>query len=120
MTAQLILTLEGIDKYYGDIPEVFGHPNNYEEYTAIDEDDENELDWYLDEHFAIPVNELCNSLLGYGDVDYLDAKKCKKIIQWLKENVKRESNAKVKDIYNKLHEFAKRAVDLNTGIIIEM
>lgn len=122
MTAQLVLTLVGIDKYYGYIPEVGDYPDKFEEYTVIDEDDEDgdELDWYLDEHFAMPVNKLCDSLLGYGDVDYLDAKKCKKLIPWLEENVKKESNAKVIDIYNKLHEFAKRAVDLNTGIIIEM
>ena len=123
MTAQLVLTLDGIDQYYGDIPEIYGHPNNYEEYVAIDEDyknDENDLDWYLDEHFAIPVNELCDSLLGYGDVDYLDADKCKKLIPWLEESIKKESNGKVIDTYNKLKEFAKRAIDLNTGIIIEM
>ena len=117
MDIMLVLTLDGIEKYYGDIPEVDDYPDKYEE-ASFYEDGLDDL--YLDEHFAMPVNELCGSILGYGDVDYLDAKKCKILISWLEENTKKESNAKVVDIYNKLKEFAKRAVDLNTGIIIEM
>ena len=117
MDIMLVLTLDGIEKYYGDIPEVGDYPDKYEE-ASFYEDGLDDL--YLDEHFALPVNELCGSILGYGDVDYLDANKCKKLISWLEENTKKESNAKVVEIYNKLKEFAKRAVDLNTGIIIEM
>ena len=118
MTIQLVLTLNGVDKYYGDIPEISLYPDKFEEYQCGDS--EKELDWYLDEHFAMPVNKLCNSLLGYGDVDYLDANKCIKLISWLEENINKESQAKVIDIYKKLLEFAKRAVELKTGIIIEM
>ena len=118
MTVQLVLTFNGVDKYYGDIPEISLYPDKFEEHQFGDA--EKELDWYLDEHFAMPVNELCDSLLGYGDVDYLDAKKCRKLIPWLEENIKKETKTEVIDIYNKLKEFANRAVDLSTGIIIEM
>ncbi len=113
----LILTLDGIDKYYGNIPEIGEHPGKYE-LTSFDVKESDEL--YLDEHFASPVNKICNSLLGYGDVDYLDANKCQLLNSWLKKNITEENNPLLIEIYNKLLELSARAVTLNTGIIIEM
>lgn len=118
MILQLLLTLSGINKYYGHIPETYGHSDKIEEFEL--ENDDREIDWYLDEHFAIPINEKCNSILGYGDVDFLDAEKCKVMIPWLKKNIKSESRKDIVLFYNKLLEFSNKAIELKTGIIIEM
>lgn len=115
MNSQLVLTLEGIDKYYGDIPLVENYPNKYEEFSFSDDG----IDEYLGESFAVPVNKECGCLLGYGDVDYLNAEKCKKLIPWIEKNIDTFVNPKGKEAVEKILVFAKRAVELNTGIIIE-
>ena len=60
-----------------------------------------------------------NSLLDCGDVDYYNVDQCKKIIPIMTEEIKKVKNNKVENMYNKLIEFSKRAIELNTGIIIE-
>lgn len=113
---QLILTFDGINKYYGKIPEMFNHTNNYEEYILVDE---NMDDSYFDDNFIMPINKICTSLIG-GDVEYLNVEQCKKLVPWIEKNINKFTITKGKEIVVKILEYANRAIYLNTGIIIDI
>lgn len=84
MRLKLFLTLKGV-QYYGYIPfikdgETTAHRIENFELSSKDED-------LLDEDFVIPINDLCGSLIGPGDIDYLNAKQCKLMLKWLEERL---------------------------------
>ncbi|WP_244609154.1 hypothetical protein [Bifidobacterium moukalabense] len=74
----------------------------------------------LDEDFVIPVNDLCGSLIGPTDVDYLNAEQCKLMLGWLEQRLKEPVNPRLETIYRKLVEFARKAIKLDTGIVFDL
>jgi hypothetical protein len=76
-------------------------------------------DLLLDD-FIDPVCDLCEALIDIGDVDFLNADKCKKLKGWLEERLQRDVPETFKPIYEKLLEFSSRAIELNTGVEIEL
>ncbi len=114
MIYQLILSLEGLD-YYGDIPEApYESGPNVEVYKFKMED------WPLfRDDFIEPVDKLCDVLLDYGDVDYFNAEKCKLLHGWLTERLEKPIVPRLEELYRKLDEFTLRAIDLNTGVVVE-
>lgn len=50
----------------------------------------------------------------------MNAEQCKKLVPWIEENIETFTYPKSKDAMQKILEYAKRAIDLNTGIIIDM
>ena len=47
-------------------------------------------------------------------------KACKKLKSWLEERLQRDVSETLKPIYEKLLEFSSRAIELNTGVEIEL
>ncbi len=86
-----------------------------ESYELTEEDED-----LLDEDFVIPVNDLCNSLIGPRDVDYLNAEQCKLMLGWLEQRLKKPISPRLETIYRKLIEFASKAIKLNTGIVFDL
>lgn len=117
MRLELFLTLDGA-QYYGYIP-FFNigdeNPKRTESYELTEEDED-----LLDEDFVIPVNDLCNSLIGPRDVDYLNARQCKLMLGWLEQRLKKPISPRLETIYRKLIEFASKAIKLNTGIVFDL
>ena len=111
----LFYNLEGLD-YYGYIPEVFHAKKEQFESFELDEDD---ID-LLDKDFVDAVNETCDALTGPGDIDYLNAKQCALMREWLEQRLKEPIHPRLETIYRKLIKFASKAIELNTGIVFDL
>lgn len=114
MRFQLAKTLDGI-KMYGPIYDLgTGGPDKVEEYVA---DDVN--NWFLDSMIG-RINSACDTLLDDGDVDYINAEKCKKLIETIDELPSNYIPKEFQEIMAVLIDYAQRAIKYNTGIEIEM
>ena len=103
---------------YGDIPDV---PNKSDEtaetYRFLEEGDFD----LLDQYFIDEVNKLTGTLLDYGDVDYLNEQRCKQLLPWLNQQLDRQDlPPRLISIYQLLKDLAERAIDLGTGVVIEL
>lgn len=105
-----------VQEWYGDVPEI---PENSEGRVEIYAPDE-ELRQTLLEQFVLPVNNVCGTCLDNGDVDFFDKEKCVKLAKWLEEQLAGELDPRLREPYGKLLEFARRAVELGTGVVVEM
>lgn len=114
MRFQLAKTLEGI-KMYGPIYDLgTGGPDKVDQYIT---DDIN--DWFLD-NMVDKINATCDTLLDDGDVDYIAADKCKELIIMINSLPNAYIPLECKKTIEVLLDYAKRAVEYNTGIEIEM
>ena len=113
----LFLDLNNLE-YYGYIPEI---PKDREGRVEIYRFDVTREHWdLLLDDFIDPVCNLCEALIDIGDVDFLNADKCKKLKGWLEKRLQRDVPETFKPIYEKLLEFSSRAIELNTGVEIEL
>lgn len=102
----------------------FGFPNYPEppdpriEETLFDID-ESYMD-VLEEEFYEPMNNLCGTILDMWEQEFFDRNACEKIKPWLEDRL---ANSDVPEILvepcKKLLEYVARAIDLNTGVVIE-
>lgn len=115
MKFALILDYTGLD-YYGHIPVVPYPPDSRLEVFYF-EDEENEL---LLDDFVFPINKVCETLLDDGDLDYFNQSKCSLLKSWLENRLSSISNDALEKLYKKLLEFATRAVELGTGVVVEL
>lgn len=115
MKFALILDYAGLD-YYGHIPVVPYPPDSRVEVFYF-EDEENYL---LLEDFVPPINKACGTLLDDGDSDYFNHSKCTILKSWLEERLPSISNEILANLYRKLLEFATRAIEQNTGVVVEL
>jgi len=115
MKFALILNYAGLD-YYGHIPVVPYPPDSRVEVFYF-EDEENDL---LLNDFVFPINRACGTLLDDGDLDYFDQSKCSVLKSWLENRLSTISNETLENLYRKLLEFATRAVELGTGVVVEL
>ncbi len=114
MVIQLFLHLDGL-KYYGDIPE---KPENFdgivEEYPLSVSDIKmllNDVD---------SIDTACDVLLDYGDVDYFNCEKCAKLKEWIDCRLKSTLEPRYREILDVLKEYCSRAIEYNTGVVIEL
>ena len=114
MTFQLAKTLEGI-KMYGPIYDLgTGWPDKIEEYR-----DEDKNDWFLN-NMVDRINAACDTLLDDGDVDYISAEKCKELVTIINNLSPQCIPSESQKAMEVLLDYAKRAIEYNTGIEIEM
>lgn len=99
--------------FYGDIPTDL--LDNEAETYMFDWDDM----LIMLEDFRTPINDLCDTLFDMGDVDYLPANKCTLIIPWLESRLD-TCEGRLYDLYSKLLDYAQRAVELDTGVVVEL
>lgn len=115
MTFELVLSTAGVG-YYGYIP--FPTPQskkNFEKYYLEEGDGD-----LLDEDFVDSIDAVCNALVDVGDVDYLNAEQCKILREWIADRLTRSCADRLKVLYAKLDEYAARAIELGTGVVIEL
>ena len=74
----------------------------------------------MDDDLVDPINRLCDALLGPYDVDFLNAKQCWLLAGWLEARLEQPIMPRLSEIYRKLDDFARRAVEYNTGVVIEL
>ncbi len=119
MRLELILNSSLIKRHYGNVPDTYGAPEGaYESYTPNFEANDYKDDFDLD--FVEPVNALCHSLIDRGDVDYLDASQCELLVPWLEKRLKRPCPHPLDCFYSRLLEYARRASELGTGVVLDL
>lgn len=114
----LFKTLEGIP-YYGDepdVPKILPDPRVEMYNFNIDEKHYESFE----EDFVEPVDKLCDALLDFSEADYLGTRKCAKLREWLEERLVRDVPEFLKPIYEKMFEFTSKAIEYDTGIIIQL
>ena len=114
MAIQLFLDLNGL-KYYGDIPEKPENSYGRVEEHALSSDD---IRMFMEDIDSL--NATCNALLDLGDVDFFNAEKCGKLRKWIGERFEKPISARYREILEVLKNYCDRAIDLNTGVVIEL
>lgn len=98
---------------YGDVPEVYSSDNV--EIFYGDWDDGISLCNYL-----LPLlDSKVDNLLDIGDVDYFPATKCSSLIAILIANEQKLRAQLRPEVVDNLIGFTQKAIELNTGIVIE-
>lgn len=101
--------------YYGDIPEATSVPENQVESTLYGFD----ADWHAIIDFAMKVNDACGTALDISDVDFFDVRKCKELVTLLDAPISIEDDVLAGFVVD-LKVAAKRAIELGTGIVVEL
>lgn len=116
MRFELFLDMHNL-KYYGDIPE---KPENRQGSVELFEFDRRIYAALMNEDFIDEVNKFCDSCLDLTDVDFFDKDKCVKLKFWLEQRLTRELNPLLKPVYEKLLNYSARAIELGTGVVIQL
>lgn len=111
----LFLNLEGLN-YYGHIPEI---PKTTEKVILY----ELKNGWDDADLFADDLDEIddrCNALIDCGDVDYLNSAQCALLEAWIEERLRKQITPRYQELLEVLMSFCHRAVELNTGLLIDL
>ena len=114
MVIRLFLTLEGLN-YYGDIPEVPSDRTDCMEEISLNNDD---IELFCKDIDSL--NSACNSTLDKGDVDFFDVQKCMHLRRWIAQRMTLPLSVRYETILIKLDEYCQRAIELKTGVVIEL
>ena len=116
MEFALIKDATNLDKY-GDIPETIGATEDQAEiYCGTFEDGIMLCDKLLPSMYE----KIDNCLLDLSDVDYFDAAKCAIIKKILDEKMKEACEPRLHELYTILYGYVNRAIELGTGVVIEL
>lgn len=115
MKYELIKSMEDLD-LYGDVPclPVELDDSRGERFVGNESDA-----WLLLGHFVPGIDKVCANLLDYSDVDFFDSNQCAVIKKWLEEN-KVTDDSRLNELYDVLYDYISRAIELGTGVIIEL
>lgn len=116
MEFALIKDFEGLDMY-GYIPETFGATFEQVEIYKGDWDDGMML---CEKLLPLMYEYMDGVLLDLSDVDYFDKEKCVKLNVILEKQIPLLPPSRLKELYTVLNDYTKRAIDLNTGVVIEL
>ena len=104
---------------YGDWP---NFPDDWNdprvECWSLDIDEAEET--LLEENLVKPVDKLCDACLDFDEADFFNAAKCGQIKAWAEGEMRSELPGVLAAVLPKLRDFAARAVELGTGIVIEL
>ena len=118
MKVALVKNYDGLD-WFGDMPEAFAGNEAQAECHWLEE--ENRIPIARD--FAWHTNGITDRCLDIYDVDYYDVDNCTKVANWLERRLNGEwgpcSDTLRKD-YELILSLARRALNLGTGIVIEL
>lgn len=116
MQAILFHDFDKVTSYYGPIPQADYGPNSHSEVYEMRAEDRDPLD----EDFTDAVNAACGTVLGYGDVDFLIPRQCQLLTEWIADRLQKPITPRLAEIYHHFDDYARRAVEYNTGMIIEL
>lgn len=114
MRIDLFKSFEGAS-YYGDVPESSSVPETQVESMLYGFD----ADWRAIVDFALKINDACDTALDISDVDFFDVQKCVKLVKLLDSPIAVDDGALAKFAVD-LKVAAQRAIELGTGIVVEL
>ena len=101
--------------YYGDIPEIPKLPDDRFELFPLSFEDRELL-----MPFIVDINNMCDTTLDFGDVDFFDKEKCILLESYIKNLNEDSFNQRLLYIFSVLKDFAQKAQVLGTGIVLEL
>lgn len=81
--------------------------------------DWDDIDLFYDDGAIDEIAHRCNSLISYGEADYFNAEKCAILLQWVEDRLSRPCTPRYNEMLEVLRDFCHRAVELNTGVVID-
>ena len=78
-----------------------------------------ENDWLMNNLIDM-INAECNTLLDDGDYDFIDAHGCENLLKCLGKVNLADASKEVTQLIRKMEEYATRAIELKTGIAIDL
>ena len=102
---------------YGDIPEVLWASEDEAETYYGDEKDGGML---CEKLLPAMYENMEDCLLDYDDVDYYDAQKCVPLKKILEGKLQEPCEPRLRELYTILYGYVKRAIELGTGVVIEL
>lgn len=76
-------------------------------------EEKNKLD---EDNFISDMWTNFDGMMDWGDYDFFDAEKCRKLVAWTDEKINKTKNPTLLSFYSVLKEYAQLAVNLDTGI----
>ena len=102
---------------YGDIPETFGVTEEKAEvYYGTFEDGMMLCEKLLPDMYK----NIDDCLLDLSDADYYEASKCVILKKILEDKLKEPCEPRLRELYGILYRYVQRAIDLGTGVVIEL
>ncbi len=84
------------------------------------ENDFDDVDLFFDDGAIDEIAQRCDSLIGYGEDDYFNAEKCKILLGWIEERLLKPAVPRYKEMLEMLKNYCQRAIELNTGVYIDL
>lgn len=84
------------------------------------ENDFDDVDLFFDDGAIVEIAEQCDSLISYGEDDYFNAEKCKILLRWIEERLLKPAVPRYKEMLEVLKDYCQRAIELNTGVYIDL
>ena len=66
------------------------------------------------------LDTACDAILDLGDVEYFNAEKCEKLRKWVGGRLEKPVSARYREILETLKVFCDRAIEFDTGVVIEL
>ena len=70
--------------------------------------------------FLNNIDEECDVLAGPYEYDYWDSKQCKKIVDWIEKNQDKIKETELDAFFKVINDYCKQAVELDTGVEIDL
>ncbi|MCR5149701.1 MAG: hypothetical protein K6B52_00555 [Clostridiales bacterium] len=79
-----------------------------------------DVDLFFDDGAIDEIAERCDSIISYGEDDYFNADKCKTLLRWIEERLLKPAVPRYKEMLEILRDYCRRAIELNTGVYIDL
>ena len=115
----LFLTFDGVE--FGIMGPFVHNPKDdcRVEYYQL-ENSWDDVDLFDDDNAIDEIAKRCDSLISYGDSDYFYASKCAILKEWIEERLQEPTAPRYREMLEVLRDFCQRAIELNTGVVIDL
>lgn len=71
------------------------------------------------DQFLLEMWEKLQAMFDWGDCDYFEADRCKKLYTWVSERLCKDISPAIRPVYEVMQEYSALAVRLNTGMYFD-
>jgi len=74
----------------------------------------------LGQFFSDNINDECGTLVANYEYDYWNQEQCKNVVRWIEKNKKLIKEAELEEIFKVINDYCKQAIELDTGVEIDL
>ncbi|MBQ1550743.1 MAG: hypothetical protein IIZ67_01450 [Bacilli bacterium] len=74
----------------------------------------------IGQFFFDNINDECETLVAPYEYDYWNSDQCKKIVNWIENNRELIKSFNLEEMFKVINDYCKQAVELDTGVEIEL